>query len=114
MGDWPPTRGFTGDHGPAVMAELNDPSALAVDTKGDVFIADTSNNRIREVNPSGIITTFAGSGKCGDRAQDGGPATNASICSPMGVAVDGTSVWGHAGFADRASGGHPARRLHRR
>lgn len=86
-------RGFKGDKGPALVAELNDPSGLAIDSSGDVFIADTGNNRIREVNASGVITTLAGTGHCSDRSGDGGPATAASLCAPAGVAVDGPNVY---------------------
>ena len=57
-------RGYSGDDGPATAAELNDPTGVAVDSAGDLFIADTGNNRIREVNlATGIITTVAGNGK---------------------------------------------------
>ena len=57
------TAGFSGDGGPATAAELNDPAGVAVDAAGDLFIADTGNNVIREVELStGIITTVAGNG----------------------------------------------------
>lgn len=54
--------GFTGDHGLAINAELNKPSGVALDSSGNVYIADSQNNVIRMVAPNGIITTFAGSG----------------------------------------------------
>lgn len=90
------TAGFSGDGGPAILAELYEPSAVAVDVSGNVFIADSGNNRIRKVSPSGIITTVAGSGPsceqdsiyCGGFSGDGGPATSASLHNPNSVAVD--------------------------
>ncbi len=51
-----------GDGGPAVSATLNAPQAMAIDAQGDIYIADTSNARLREVNSSGIINTVAGPG----------------------------------------------------
>ena len=82
------TAGFSGDNGPATAAELKNPSAVAVDANGDLFIADTGNNRIREVNlASGIITTFAGPGRV-LHLGDGGLASAADLSQPSGVAVD--------------------------
>ena len=54
--------GFLGDGGAATSAELNYPTGLALDGNGNLFIADSQNNRIREVSTSGTITTYAGSG----------------------------------------------------
>lgn len=76
-----------GNGGPAVDATLNTPSAVAVDGKGDVFIADTENNMIREVTPNGIIRTIAGTGKPG-YSGDGGPAADARLDNPSGLAVN--------------------------
>lgn len=87
-------RGFSGDGGPATSAQLspqcgaNDPAGLAVDGAGDVFIADTGNNRVRMVTPAGVITTVAGTGIAGFGG-DGGPATAARLYYPTGLAVDG-------------------------
>jgi trimeric autotransporter adhesin len=84
------TPGFSGDGGQATNAKLDAPTAVAVDNQGDVFIADTGNNRIREINAAGIITTVAGNGACGSGIALGnsGPATSASLCDPSGIAVN--------------------------
>jgi sugar lactone lactonase YvrE len=79
--------GFSGDGGLAIVAKLASPRAVAVDLSGNLFIAETGNNRIREVRTNGIITTFAGNGTA-TYAGDGGLATNASLNAPNGVAVD--------------------------
>ena len=81
------TAGYSGDGGPATDAELNDPTAVAVDSFGNVFISDYGNDVVREVDPSGTITTFAGNGQWG-YSGDGGLATNAELASPQDVAVD--------------------------
>jgi hypothetical protein len=75
------TDGFSGDGGPATNASLSRIGGLAVDANGDVFLADTGNNRIREVTPDGIIRTLAGNGTAGFSG-DGGPATNAALNTP--------------------------------
>src|SRR5208337_3207129 len=79
-------NGYSGDGGSAAYAELNDPTYLAVDASGDVYIADRANNRIRKV-ASGNITTVAGNGTQGFSG-DGGPATSAELNLPTGVALD--------------------------
>ena len=83
-GEW----GFSGDGGPAVQAQLAYPQGVAVDAAGNLFIADTWNHRVRRVDPSGIITTIAGTGERG-YSGDGGPAAKAQIDVPHGMAVDG-------------------------
>ncbi len=72
------THGFTGDGGPATSAQLSYPSSVAVDSAGDLYIADFDNDRIRKVSNNGIITTVAGSGAYGFSG-DGGPATSAQL-----------------------------------
>jgi trimeric autotransporter adhesin len=79
--------GYSGDGGPAVQAQLNSPAGLAIDSLGDIFIADTANNVVREVTPDGNILTFAGNGTPG-YSGDNGPATQAQLHGPAGVAVD--------------------------
>jgi sugar lactone lactonase YvrE len=79
--------GFSGDTQPAVDAELRDPTALAADSSGNFYIADSGNNAIREVSSSGVINTVAGSETIG-YSGDNGAATQASLNYPAGIAVD--------------------------
>ncbi|MBN1570974.1 MAG: hypothetical protein JXA73_24260 [Acidobacteria bacterium] len=81
------TPGYGGDDGPATSAQLHMPREVAVDTEGNLFIADLYNARIRKVTPDGLITTVAGNGTHG-YCGDGGPATSAQLYNPLGVAVD--------------------------
>jgi sugar lactone lactonase YvrE len=81
---------YSGDGGPATNAGLNAPYAVAVDALSNLFIADLGNCRVRKVNASGTITTFAGNGTSGFSG-DGGAATNASFKRPAGVTVDASS-----------------------
>ena len=80
------TQGFSGDNGPGTSAQLNRPGGVAVDSAGNLYIADTWNNRIRKVS-GGVITTVAGNGTQGFSG-DNGPATIAQLANPAGVAVD--------------------------
>ncbi|MGC2730864.1 MAG: choice-of-anchor D domain-containing protein [Candidatus Sulfotelmatobacter sp.] len=80
--------GFSGDGGPATSAQLYSPYDVAVDALGNVYIADYSNYRVRKVNTSGIISTFAGNGATGYEV-DGVLATDTSVYGPAGLAVDG-------------------------
>jgi uncharacterized protein (TIGR03437 family) len=80
------TQGFSGDNGPATSANLNTPTAVAVDSAGNLYIADTGGNRIRKVT-NGTITTIAGTGKAG-YSGDNGAATAAQLNDPIGIAVD--------------------------
>ena len=80
-----------GDGGPATSAALSYPTSVAVDSFGNLFIADSVNARVRKVSPDGIITTFAGDGNAPAYPRnggDGGPATSAPVL-PVSVAVDG-------------------------
>jgi trimeric autotransporter adhesin len=79
--------GFSGDGGAAVLAQLNAPAAVAADARGNLYIADTGNNRVRRINPQGIISTMAGTSANGFSG-DGGAATDAKLNAPQSVAVD--------------------------
>src|ERR1019366_5909839 len=81
------SAGFAGDGGLAVNSKLSSPQGVAVDSTGNLFIADYGNNRIRRVDASGNITTFAGTNSSGYLG-DGGAATNTRLNLPTGVAVD--------------------------
>ena len=84
------TPGFSGDGGPALQAELNLPTGVYVDAKGNIFLADSNNHRIREVvAATGNIQTVAGTGTQGFSG-DGGSATSAELNTPAGVFVDGS------------------------
>lgn len=80
------TQGFGGDGGPAIEAALNFPVDVATAQDGTLYIADAENNRIRRVDGGGIISTFAGNGTC-DAGTEGLPATQATICVPLAVAI---------------------------
>jgi trimeric autotransporter adhesin len=80
------TAGFSGDTGPALSAQIT-PLAVAVDNKGNLFIADGTNYRIRKVDPNGTITTIAGTGASG-YSGDTGPAASALIGLVTALAVD--------------------------
>jgi sugar lactone lactonase YvrE len=81
------TAGFSGDGGQAKKASFNLPSGLALDSKGNLYISDRSNNRIRRVTPKGIVNTYAGNGEEG-YGGDSGPALKARIDRPFGLAID--------------------------
>jgi len=78
--------GFSGDSGPAAQAQLNTPQGLAVDSAGNVYIADTLNNRVRRVDADGTITTVAGVGAAG-YVGDGKPGPEAQLNLPTGLAI---------------------------
>jgi hypothetical protein len=85
--------GFSGDGGLATQAEINLPRYVVVDRAGNVFFSDDNNLRVRKVSVDGLITTVAGSGPAGQGvpgayAGDGGPATEARLNTPRGVAID--------------------------
>jgi sugar lactone lactonase YvrE len=80
--------GFSGDGGPATEAELANPTGLAFDEEGGLYIADSDNDRIRRVDKkTGMITTVAGDGNSGLQG-DGGPAVEASLRYPAGISID--------------------------
>jgi len=81
------TNGAAGDGGAATSAQLDGPSAVAVDASGNVYISDGNNHKIRKVDTGGNISTFAGTG-VGGYSGDGGAATSAQIQSPLGIAID--------------------------
>jgi sugar lactone lactonase YvrE len=82
------TQGYSGDGALATAAELSNPYGVAVDSSGNLYIADRNNSRLREVDAhSGLIITVAGSGTQG-YSGDGGPATAAELFNPSAVAVD--------------------------
>jgi uncharacterized protein (TIGR03437 family) len=97
--------GFSGDEGPAIAGSINAPRGVVVDDNGDIFIADTGNNRIRQVTPDGLIHTIAGQAGAGFSG-DGGPAASARINAPGGLLLDGA---GDLYFAD--TGNNRVRRL---
>ena len=99
-------QGFAGDNGPAIAAELDSPAGLALDSAGDLFIADSHNQRVREVAAAtGIISTIAGTGVAGFSG-DGGVATAAQLDLPTALAFDAA---GNLYFAD--TGNHRVRRI---
>ena len=81
------TAGYAGDAAAATKAELNDPTGMALDSSGNLYIADASNNVIRMVSTSGIISTFAGNNTVGYTG-DGGLAVDANLSNPTAVVVD--------------------------
>lgn len=87
------TSGFSGDGGAAAAAELSYPSAVAVDASGNIYIADTGNNRVRLMTTDGNIATIAGTGDASYNGDDGA-ALDMALHSPGGLAVDGQgNVW---------------------
>ncbi len=86
------TAGFSGDGGAATAARLNAPEAVHLNTAGELYIADTANNRIRMVNSAGIITTVVGTGTAGSSG-DGGSATAAQLDTPRGLGISSSGVY---------------------
>ena len=79
--------GYSGDGGPAHSARLHYPFWIAFDTRGNLLVADSGNDAIRRITPTGIITTIAGNGTAG-YSGDGGPATQATLYFPSAVSID--------------------------
>jgi uncharacterized protein (TIGR03437 family) len=99
--------GLSGDGGPATAAKLRGPTGLAVDKAGNLYICDTSNNRIRKVDSKGVITTVAGSDTVfSSGVGDGGTAVNANLSLPRGVLPDAS---GNLYIAD--TGNHRVRKV---
>ena len=94
------TTGYTGDGGAATAATLNNPVGIAIDKKGNIYIADDHNNAIRKVDTAGKIYTFAGN-NTGGYSGDGGQATTAAIKDPIGVCTD---TAGNVYFAEADNG----------
>jgi sugar lactone lactonase YvrE len=96
--------GYAGDGGPAVKAQLNNPQGVAIDFKGNIYVADTGNNAVRIITPDGNINLFAGYVAAGPPTAgyngDGGPANGAQLQLPVGIAVDGA---GNLYIADSAN-----------
>jgi trimeric autotransporter adhesin len=83
------TAGYSGDTFPATLAQMNGPDTVILDSKGNMFIADTQNSVVRMVNNSGIISAFAGNFNAGfGYAGDGGQANVAQLYAPAGLALD--------------------------
>ncbi|MGZ4088229.1 MAG: NHL domain-containing protein, partial [Bacteroidia bacterium] len=100
------TGGFSGDGGPATLAQLYSPTGVAVDKAGNIYISDDNNYRIRKVTKAtGIISTIAGTGS-GGMGGDGGPAVSAQVKDPYGMCLD---TAGNLYFAD--NGNHAVRKI---
>jgi Secretion system C-terminal sorting domain/NHL repeat len=91
--------GYGGDGGPAISATINGAWGVAVDTGGNIFIADQLNCRVRKINTTGVISTIAGTGICFSGG-DGGPAVSALVQYPYGVACD---TFGNIYIADNGN-----------
>jgi uncharacterized protein (TIGR03437 family) len=92
--------GFSGDGGPGIDAQLDNPQGLTVDSAGMLYIADSFNGRVRKILPNGTIVTIGGNGTVGFGG-DGGASTNASMFFPRGLVVDGQ---GNVYIADIGNG----------
>lgn len=94
---WP---GYTGDSGPATIAQLNQPIAVAVDSIGNVYISDQDGFLLRKINTDGIITTIAGDYHIYGYYGDGGPAISARFFGIYGIAIDS---WGNIFLSDQGN-----------
>lgn len=93
-------RGFSGDGAQARSAKLSGPYGLALDRAGNLYVSETIGNRVRKIDPHGIIQTVAGTGRPGFRG-DAGPATRAQLKTPFGIATD---THGNLYIADGGNG----------
>ena len=80
--------GYSGDGGPAILAQLHNPAGLVFDKRGNLLFCDETNNVVRKISPAGIISTIVGNGVIG-YSGDGGPAVHASINGPGFLIMDG-------------------------
>jgi sugar lactone lactonase YvrE len=96
--------GYNGDNLSALVTEFDNPNTVAFDATGNMYICDFSNNRVRKLSASGLITTVAGNGTPGFSG-DGGPATLAELGSPDGIAID------NSGNIYLSIGGHRIRKI---
>jgi len=96
---------FGGDGGPATQAHMKEPTYIVFDAAGDLYLSDRDNQRIRMIDPNGVIKTVAGTGAPGFSG-DGGPAIRAAVDDPAGLAIDPA---GNVYFAD--SNNHRVRRI---
>ncbi len=99
------TATYSGDGGAATSAALDHPYGVVADAIGNIYLADALNNRIRKISPSGIISTFAGTGVSGSSG-DGGPASAAQIFAPLCLVFDHR---GNLIFADQDN--HKVRKI---
>jgi sugar lactone lactonase YvrE len=96
------TLGFSGDGGPATAANFYYPTDLSFDTKGNLYVSDVNNLRVRKIDTGGIVTTEVGNGTlCAGGCGDGGPATAAGFDTPYGIAIDAA---GSLYISDRSAG----------
>ena len=79
--------GFSGDGGPATLAQMSAPNCIAIDASGNLYVASVPNQRVRKIDLSGVITTIAGNGTAGFSG-DGSPATDAMLNAPEAIAID--------------------------
>jgi len=91
--------GYSGDGGPATAATFDSPTGLAIDPSGNIYITDDYNQRVRKVDGSGIITTYAGTGVSGFSG-DGGPANMAQLAFPVGISAD---IYGNLYLSDNVN-----------
>jgi len=97
--------GLSGDGGAATQGEIRNPRGIAIDSAGSIFISDFGNNRVRKFSPEGMISTVVGNGPIGGGTVgtfggDGGPATEAQLRGPNGIAIDGA---GNVSIADQGN-----------